>query len=124
MFNVGDKVVYPMHGAGIIEAIEEKEILGATKKYYVMKLPVGDMKVMIPMDCSNQVGLREVVCDGGLLFEAGNVSQLASLLRRLSDDGLLRKQGSAQAATRAAAFGIERTAERYTVMYRELIRSV
>jgi len=62
LFNVGDKVVYPMHGAGIIEAIEEKEILGATKKYYVMKLPVGDMKVMIPMDCSNQVGLREVVC--------------------------------------------------------------
>ncbi len=62
MFNVGDKVVYPMHGAGIIEAIEEKEILGATKKYYVMRLPVGDMKVMIPIDSCTQVGLREIVC--------------------------------------------------------------
>ena len=61
MFSVGDKVVYPMHGAGVIEAIEEKEILGAKKKYYVMKLPVGDMKVMIPMDSIVQVGLREVV---------------------------------------------------------------
>ena len=48
MFEVGDKVVYPMHGAGIIESIEEKEILGEKKKYYVMKMPFGEMKVMIP----------------------------------------------------------------------------
>lgn len=61
MFNIGDKVVYPMHGAGVIEAIEEKEILGARKKYYVMKLPIGEMKVMIPMDSTIRVGLREVI---------------------------------------------------------------
>ncbi|NMA91788.1 MAG: CarD family transcriptional regulator [Firmicutes bacterium] len=61
MFDVGDKVVYPMHGAGIIEAIEEKEILGDRKKYYVMRLPMGEMKVMIPMDNVCQVGLREVI---------------------------------------------------------------
>lgn len=61
MFNVGDRVVYPMHGAGIIEAIEEKEILGARKKYYVMKLPLGEMKVLIPTDSITQVGLREVI---------------------------------------------------------------
>ena len=41
MFNIGDKVVYPMHGAGIIEAIEEKEILGNKRKYYIMRLPLG-----------------------------------------------------------------------------------
>lgn len=61
MFAVGDKVVYPMHGAGIIEAIEEQEILGEIKKYYVMRIPLGDMKVMIPMDNVEHVGLREVV---------------------------------------------------------------
>ncbi len=61
MFNIGDKVVYPMHGAGVIEAIEEKEILGDRKKYYVMKLPMGEMKVMIPMDNVCQVGLRGVI---------------------------------------------------------------
>ncbi|PTX58149.1 CarD family transcriptional regulator [Melghirimyces profundicolus] len=61
MFNVGDKVVYPMHGAGIIEAIEEKEILGESQKYYVMRMPVGDMKVMIPMAKVKNIGLREVV---------------------------------------------------------------
>jgi len=50
-----------MHGAGIIEAIEEKEILGARKQYYVMKLPMGEMKVLIPTDSISQVGLREVI---------------------------------------------------------------
>ena len=61
MFEIGDRVVYPMHGAGVIEAIEEKEILGVRKKYYVMKLPVGEMKVMIPVDSILRVGLREVI---------------------------------------------------------------
>lgn len=61
MFNIGDKVVYPMHGAGIIEAIEEKEILGEKKKYYVMRMPIGDMKVMIPIDNVEEIGVREVV---------------------------------------------------------------
>jgi len=61
LFSVGDKVVYPMHGAGIIEAIEEKEILGDKKTYYIMKLPIGDMKVMIPTDNVDGIGLREVI---------------------------------------------------------------
>ena len=61
MFSVGDRVVYPMHGAGVIEAIEEKEILGARKNYYVMKLPMGEMKVLIPTDSISQVGLRGVI---------------------------------------------------------------
>ncbi|WP_231633464.1 CarD family transcriptional regulator [Numidum massiliense] len=58
---MGDKVVYPMHGAGIIEAIEEKEILGEKKQYYVMHLPVGNIKALLPMSSVNSVGLRGVV---------------------------------------------------------------
>lgn len=61
MFSIGDKVVYPMHGAGVIEAIEEKEILGDKKKYYIMNMPVGEMRVMIPLDNISQIGLREVI---------------------------------------------------------------
>lgn len=61
VFNIGDKVVYPMHGAGIIEAIEEKEILGERQKYYIMKLPLGDMRVMIPLSNAGNIGIREVV---------------------------------------------------------------
>lgn len=61
MFNVGDKVVYPMHGAGIIEAVEEREVLGETRNYYVLKMPIGSMKVMVPIDSVKELGLREVI---------------------------------------------------------------
>lgn len=61
MFNVGDKIVYPMHGAGVIESIEEKEILGKKQKYYVMKMPVGDIKVMIPTMNAQEIGIRGVI---------------------------------------------------------------
>jgi CarD family transcriptional regulator len=50
-----------MHGAGIIESIEEKEVLGEKRQYYILRLPVGDMKVMIPINNGEGVGLREVV---------------------------------------------------------------
>ena len=61
MFKVGDKIVYPMHGAGTIESIEEKEILGEKQKYYVMKMPVGDIKVMVPTKNAELIGVRDVV---------------------------------------------------------------
>lgn len=61
MFNVGDKIVYPMHGAGIIENIEEKEILGEIRKYFIMRMPIGEMKVMVPVDNVAEVGVREII---------------------------------------------------------------
>ncbi|WP_096463219.1 CarD family transcriptional regulator [Aneurinibacillus soli] len=61
MFQIGDKIVYPMHGAGVIEAIEEKEILGEKQQYYIMKMPVGNMQVMIPMEKVSNLGIREVI---------------------------------------------------------------
>ncbi|MCX7747853.1 MAG: CarD family transcriptional regulator [Clostridia bacterium] len=61
MFNIGDRVVYPMHGAGVIESIEEREILGEKHSYYVLKIPVGDMKVMIPTHNVGDIGIREVI---------------------------------------------------------------
>lgn len=64
MFNVGDKIVYPMHGAGVIESIEERIILGQKQNYYVVKMPVGDMKVMIPINSIGDIGIRGVInCD-------------------------------------------------------------
>lgn len=61
MYAIGDKIVYPMHGAGIIEKIEEKEILGEMRKYYVLKVPCGDMKIMIPVDTSDAIGVRYII---------------------------------------------------------------
>ena len=60
MFNVGDKIVYPMHGAGTIDSIEEKNILGENQSYYVIKMP-GEVKVMVPTDRAEQIGVRNVI---------------------------------------------------------------
>ncbi|MBI4778658.1 CarD family transcriptional regulator [Candidatus Desantisbacteria bacterium] len=62
MFNIDDKVVYPLHGAGIIDSIEEHEVLGEIQKYYVVRLLVGGMKVMVPIiQMKKQISLRKVM---------------------------------------------------------------
>ena len=66
MYKIGDNVVYPMHDAGVIEAIEEREVLGERQKYYIMALPIGDMKVMIPMNSVEEIGLSQVIDDEGV----------------------------------------------------------
>ena len=60
MFNVGDKIVYPMHGAGEITSIEEKEILGEKQSYYILKMP-GEVKVMVPTDKVENIGVRNII---------------------------------------------------------------
>jgi len=74
LYKIGDRVVYPMHGAGVIESIEEKEILGEKRQYYILKLPVGDMKVMIPITNCREVGLREVIDSDGVQKVIGILS--------------------------------------------------
>jgi len=60
MFSIGDKIVYPMHGAGTVESIEEKEMFGESAEYYIIKMPIGDMKLMVPTDSAEEIGVREV----------------------------------------------------------------
>lgn len=111
MFTIGDKIVYPMHGAGIIESIEEKEILGEKRRYYVLRMPIGDMKVMIPISNVNDIGLRRVIDQEGVSkvlkilqekdtpmstnwnrryrsnldkIKSGNIYELAEVVRNLS----------------------------------------
>ena len=69
MFEIGSKIVHPMHGAGIIRGIEEKKILGEVKQYYILELPSGDMSVMIPVDSQQSVGIRTIV-DKSVALEA------------------------------------------------------
>lgn len=61
MYHIGDKIVYPMHGAGIIEEIEEQTILGEHRQYYVLNVSGNNMKVMIPVDTSEQIGVRDII---------------------------------------------------------------
>lgn len=61
MFSVGDKVVYPIHGAGIIEDIEKKEVLGETHEYYILKMPTNQMNVMVPVSQMKKLGVRAIL---------------------------------------------------------------
>jgi CarD family transcriptional regulator len=100
-----------MHGAGVIESVEEKEILGEMKRYYVMRMPIGEMKVMIPISNVTDIGLRKVIDEDGVSkvltilkgkdspmsanwnrryrsnmekIKSGNVYELAEVVRNLS----------------------------------------
>lgn len=60
MFKVGDKVVYPMHGAGRIKKIEERAILDEIQSYYIIEMP-GEVKVMVPTDKAENIGVRSII---------------------------------------------------------------
>ena len=59
-FRVGDKVVYPHHGAAVIHGVENKELFGEKRKYYILRLAYGDLTLMVPTDSTDEVGLRQV----------------------------------------------------------------
>ena len=61
MFRKGDKVIYPHHGAAVIEELTEREFQGEKRKYLVLRLAHGDLTLMVPVDSTEEVGIREVV---------------------------------------------------------------
>ena len=61
MFKIGDKIVYPNHGAGIIDSIEKKEFLGEEKDYFILKMPIGSMDISIPIANIDKMHIREVI---------------------------------------------------------------
>jgi len=61
MFEIGDNIVYPMQGAGVIESIQEKEVQGETQQYFVIRLLIKKMEVMIPISKMDNSRIRLVV---------------------------------------------------------------
>ena len=61
MFDVGDKVVYPHHGAGTVVKKEKREVLGQTREYLTIQILHNDMTVNVPVENAEQVGLRTVI---------------------------------------------------------------
>ncbi|MGE7867189.1 CarD family transcriptional regulator [Bacillus paramycoides] len=101
LFQIGDKIVYPMHGAGIIEAIEEKEILGTSRQYCVIRIISKDMQVMLPMDQLQKSGIRYIVdkdtLDGILLeFHHGESDPSLSWKQRYTMNMEKMKNGNLQ----------------------------
>ena len=61
MFKVGDKIVYPMHGAGVIDSIEKIEFMGEEKEYYILKMPIGEMDISIPSENMKDSNIRSII---------------------------------------------------------------
>lgn len=61
MFKIGDKAVYPAYGVGVIEAIDEKEIMGSRQTFFIFRTLDSDVTIMIPKENADKVGLRKVI---------------------------------------------------------------
>ncbi len=75
MFKKGDLAVYPAHGVGIIETIESQEISGCRQDFYIIRILDNNMKIMLPTQNVNNVGLREIIGQK-------EVSKLYSILKK------------------------------------------
>lgn len=82
MFQIGDNIVYPMHGAGVIQSVTEKEISGKTQEYFVIEMSIGKMKVMIPTGKMLNSSIRPVT-------ELAAVKKIANMFQQRESDELL-----------------------------------
>ena len=79
MFKIGDKVSHPSFGVGDVENIEEKKVLGQKEKYYILKLMVNEMTLMVPVNKAEEIGLRYVI-------DPETVPDVLNVLRHRMDD--------------------------------------
>lgn len=87
LFQIGDNVVYPMHGAGIIKSIEEKEVSGEKRQYIVINMLVNNMQVMIPKSNILSSNIRPVTDIDALkqiihIFQHGESDELLTWKER------------------------------------------
>ena len=75
MYLVGDKVVHPMHGAGIIEGIAEERVSGRKANYYVFRMPVGGLVLKIPTENCGSIGVRAL----------SSAEEIGEVLRRIPE---------------------------------------
>lgn len=76
MFRIGDKIVHPMHGAGVVDEIVTRKVNNVLRDYYSLRLPAGGMLVLIPTDHCQEIGVRPVLTPEA--FE-GILNQIADL---------------------------------------------
>ncbi len=98
-FEVGDKVIYPNHGLGIVERIEDKTILGTTCGFYHLRIAANDTTVLVPISNVDGVGLRRAISDGeverlfGLLGD-GKIDNHQNWKGRFKDNSDKMRSGS------------------------------
>ena len=87
MYNKGDRIVYPMYGAGIVEGLEDKHIDGELQSYYVLNIPVGNLTIRISSAKAKGLSVRPIIHRDKILGELGGVP---TLYRTMPDNWNLR----------------------------------
>lgn len=99
MYQIGDKIVHPMHGAGVIDSIVQRKVNGELKDYYLLNLSGGSMMVMIPTDNTAEIGVRPVIsgqeaCEILSAMENIEVSMTQNWNRRYRENMVRLKSGN------------------------------
>lgn len=91
MYKVGDRIVYPMHGIGIIEGIKKRVVLGKRDEYYIINILNNSMKVMIPVNNADCIGIRGII-------SKREIKKVLNLLRKeqnnIEEDWKIRYQNN------------------------------
>ncbi|HOF12984.1 MAG TPA: CarD family transcriptional regulator [Spirochaetota bacterium] len=107
MFKIGDKIVYPLHGVGIINAIEKKVVLNKRNEFYLITIINSGMKVMIPTAKAESIGLRKVI-------PKKDVTKVLNLLRQTDieteDDWKIRYQNNVDKIKSGSIFAVAEVA--------------
>jgi CarD family transcriptional regulator len=98
-FQIGDKVIYPNHGLGVIERIEEKTILGTTCGFYSLRIAANETTVLVPVANADSVGLRRAIDDGEVerlfrLLGDGKIDSQQNWKGRFKDNSDRMRSGS------------------------------
>ena len=101
VFHIGDKVVYPNHGVGIIEQISSRTMGETVEKFYLLKIAASSLKVMVPFHNVSSVGLRRVVRNGEVqkivdYLSSGECSNAADWKDRYKENSERMRTGSLQ----------------------------
>jgi CarD family transcriptional regulator len=98
-FQVGDKVIYPNHGLGVVESIETKTILGTMCDFYQLRMVANETTVLVPVSNVESVGLRRAVCDSEIerlycLLSDGKIDSHQNWKGRFKDNSDRMRTGS------------------------------
>ncbi len=96
MFKVGDKVVYPLYGAGTVKAVESKLIDGVKSNYYVLDVPVGNLMITVSVAKSEELGLRSINSRSEvikIIHDAEPISMSGNWTQRYKDNMEILKSG-------------------------------
>ena len=77
MFQIGDKIVHPMHGAGVIEGVVEEKISGNRVQFYVFKMPISGLTLKIPTANTQMIGVRGIHAASEIETVIGRIPQLS-----------------------------------------------